>query len=159
MIVEHDIPSRHITNDTDNSDVQRNDILHDEGDLSTTDMEDDPVTLVNTEYDPVILTNAVVLTNADDPVTLANAADDPVTLANAEDDLVTFAKVEARQKTYSESVDSFKSVEALQKHIEEQEELVSLLKHEVGLKTVKSSPALWMADDDVQTKFYTRLPS
>ena len=151
-IVEYNTPIRQITNDIDDSDVQRNDISHDEGELSTIDMEDDPVTLANTEYDPVILTNAgnlVVLTNADDPVTLANAADDPVTLAN----------VEARQKTDSESVDSFKSVEALQKCIEEKEELISLLKHEVGLKTVTSSPALRMADDDVQTKFYTGLPS
>ena len=44
---------------------------------------------------------------------------------------------------------SFKSVEAFQKHIEEQQELISLLKHEVGLKTVTSNPALQMADDDV----------
>ena len=38
-------------------------------------------------------------------------------------------------------------------------ELISLLKHEVGLKTVMSSPALQMADDDMQTKFSTGLPS
>ena len=67
----------------------------------------------------------------DDPVILTNA-DDPVTLANAEDDPVTLVNVEARQKTDSKSVDSFKSVEALQNHIEEQEELISLMKHEVG---------------------------
>ena len=52
----------------DDSDVQRNDISHDQGELSTTDMEDNPVTLANTEYDPVTLTNAgdlVILTNAE----------------------------------------------------------------------------------------------
>ena len=95
----------------------------------------------------------MVLTNADDPVTLANVEDDPVTPGNAEDNLVTLANVEARKKTDFESVDSFNSVEALQRCTKEQ----SLLKHEVRLKTVRSSPALRMADNDVQTKFYTRL--
>ena len=33
------------------------------------------------------------------------------------------------------------------------------MKREVGLKTVTNNPALWMADGDVQTKFYTELPS
>ena len=33
------------------------------------------------------------------------------------------------------------------------------MKREVGLKTVTNNPALRMADDDVQTKFYTELPS
>ena len=143
---KHDTPNGQQNNDMNDSDEQlRNEIAHDEGELSTFDNIDDPVTLPST----------------DDPVMIPSTEDDPVTLPNTEDNPVTLGNTENSQKTdYSVNTDdSFKSTEALLKHIEKQGELISLLKHEVGLKTVMSSPALRMADDDVQTKFYTGLPS
>ena len=84
--------------------------------------------------------------NTEDPMTLATT-EDPMTLANTE------------TTDLNNTVNSDKSSQVLLKCIEEQVELIALLKHEVGLKTVMSSPALRMGDDDMQTKFYTGLPS
>ena len=114
----------------------------------TSDNTHDPMTLASTH-------DLMTLPNTEDPMTLPNT-EDSMTLPNTEDPM-TLTNTETADS--NNTVNSDKSSRALLKRIEEQVELISLLKHEVGLKTVMSSPVLRMADDDMQTKFYTGLPS